>query len=301
MRIRTKRPVWQDWQIYVLLIPAVTYLFIFNYIPIYGVQISFRDFSPSKGIFGSDWVGLKYFKQFIEFPNFKLLIRNTLEIGLYRFAMFPVPIVFALMLNELRQIKFKKTVQLISYMPYFLSVVVVVSLLDLLLDGKTGVINSIIVALGGKAIDFLTVPSAFADIYALSDLWCSLGFGSIIYIAALSNVPMELVEAAKIDGANRFQVIWHVNIPAILPTIVIMLIFDCGAITSIGFEKVYLMQNALNLSRSQVISTYVYEVGLKGAQFSYSTAIGLFNNLINVSIILLVNKIAKKLTDVGIF
>lgn len=267
----------------------------------YGVQIAFRDFTTKGGIWGSAWVGLKYFKKFIAYPNFALLLKNTLSIGLYSLATFPCPVIFALMLNEVKNIKFKKTVQMCSYVPYFLSTVVVCSMLTLLFNGKTGVMNTIVELLGGTRQNFLTVPEYFADIYVWSGVWQSIGWSSIIYIAALSGVPAELVEAAKIDGAGRLKVIWHINIPCIMPTIIIMLIFSCGGILGVGFEKAYLLQNPLNLSTSQVISTYVYEVGLLSGQFSYSSAIGLFNNIVNVTLLGIVNIFAKKASGTGIW
>lgn len=286
---------------YVLLLPAVIYVFIFNYMPLYGVQIAFRDYSTRAGIWGSEWVGLEYFRKFVEFPNFWLLIKNTLEIGLYSIATFPCSVIFALMLNEVRNAKFKKTVQMISYIPHFLSTVVICSMLTLFLNERTGVFNEIIEVFGGTRQEFLTVPRYFADIYVWSGVWQGLGWGAIIYMAALSGVPQDLIDAAKVDGATRLQIIWHVNIPSILPTIVIMLIFSCGGVLGVGFEKVYLMQNSLNLSASQVISTYVYEIGIRGGQFSYSSAIGLFNTVVNVVCLLIVNAIAKSVSDVGIW
>ncbi len=283
------------------MLPSLVYLFIFAYIPMYGVQIAFRDFSPRKGIWGSEWVGLEYFKRFIEYPNFKFLMMNTLRIGLYSLATFPCPIIFALMLNEVRSSKFKKSVQMISYIPHFLSTVVVCSMVTLFFNQKTGVVNAIIEFLGGTRTDFLTKASYFEDIYVWSGVWQGLGFGAIIYIAALASVPMEQIEAARIDGATRLQIIWHVNIPYILPTIIIMLIFSCGGILGVGFEKILLLQNDLNLSRSQVISTYVYEIGIRGGQFSYSSAIGLFNTIINVTILAIVNEIARRFGETSIW
>lgn len=267
----------------------------------YGVQIAFRDYSTRRGILGSEWVGLEHFAKFIRYPNFLLLIKNTLSLSLYTLATFPCAIIFALMLNEVRNAKFKKTVQMISYMPYFLSTVVVCSLITLFFHQKNGVINALIEMLGGTRQDFMTVPSYFNDIYVWSGVWQSLGWNSIIYIAALAGVPEELVDAAKVDGANRLQVIWHVNLPSILPTIMIMLILACGNVLSVGFEKAYLLQNSLNLSASQIIATYVYEIGLKGGQFSYSTAIGLFNNVVNIIMLLIVNTVAKKASGTGIW
>ena len=296
-----KRKFLRSWQMYVLLLPAVIYVFIFNYMPLYGVQIAFRDYSTRAGIWGSEWVGLEYFRKFVEFPHFWLLIKNTLEIGLYSIATFPCSVIFALMLNEVRNAKFKKTVQMISYIPHFLSTVVICSMLTLFLNERTGVFNEIIEVFGGTRQEFLTVPRYFADIYVWSGVWQGLGWGAIIYMAALSGVPQDLIDAAKVDGATRLQIIWHVNIPSILPTIVIMLIFSCGGVLGVGFEKVYLMQNSLNLSASQVISTYVYEIGIRGGQFSYSSAIGLFNNIVNVVILGIVNAFAKKASGTGIW
>lgn len=298
---KAKKIFSKNWQLFVLLLPAVIYLFIFNYVPMYGVQIAFRDYSVKKGIWGSAWVGLKYFKKFIEYPNFGLLVKNTLSLSLYSLATFPCAIIFALILNEVRHDKFKKTVQMISYMPYFLSTVVVCSMLKLFFSPTNGVFNELIEMVGGTRQDFLTVPSYFNDIYVWSGVWQSLGWNSIIYIAALSGVPEELVDAAKVDGANRLQIIWHINIPAILPTIVIMLILSCGHILSVGFEKAYLLQNSLNLSASQIISTYVYEMGIAGGQFSYSSAIGLFNNIVNIIILFIVNTGAEKLSGTGLW
>jgi len=291
----------RDWRLWLLLLPAVIYVFIFSYIPMYGVQIAFRDYKAKLGIWGSEWVGMKHFIRFFKFPNFKLYMENTLRLGVYGIMMFPVSVIFALMLNEVRNVKFKKAVQMISYMPYFLSTVVVCSMLLLFFDESKGVVNTVIEALGGERIDFLTVPEYFDDLYVLSNTWQVMGFGAIIYVAALSNVPQELIEAAKIDGASRLQVIWHVNIPTILPTIIIMLIFSCGGILSASHEKILLMQNSLNLSASQVISTYTYKIGIQGGQFSYATAIGLFNNLVNVALLIIVNKIAKKTSDISIW
>lgn len=300
-RIHVKKQIITNWQLFILLLPAVVYVFVFNYLPMYGVQIAFRDFSARAGIWGSKWVGLKHFQKFISFPNFSLIVKNTFLLGIYSLATFPCAVILALMLNEVQNVRFKKYVQMVSYMPYFLSTVVVCSLITLFFDDKTGIVNTLISFLGGSRKDFLTIPECFSHLYVWSGVWQSVGWKSIIYIAALAGVSAELIEAAKIDGANRLQVIWHINIPCILPTIVITLILQCGQVLSVGFEKVYLLQNNLNLSVSQVISTYVYEVGLKGGQFSYSAAIGLFNNVVNVLILCMVNWFAKKASGTGIW
>lgn len=296
-----KRIFTRNWQLYILLLPAVIYLFIFNYKPIYGVQIAFRDYSTKAGIWKSTWVGLKHFRTFLNFPNMIMLLKNTLTLGVYTLATFPCAVIFALMVNEVKNTKFKKMVQMISYMPYFLSTVVVCSMIVLFFNQRTGVVNALIEMLGGSRVDFLTVPEYFADIYVWSGVWKNIGFNSIIYIAALTGVPSELQDAAKVDGANRFQVIWHINIPHIMPTVIIMLILSCGSIMNIGFEKVLLLQNSLNLSASQVISTYVYEVGLRGGQYSYSSAIGLFNNIVNIVLLVIVNFIANKASGTGVW
>lgn len=301
MKKSIKKNIRKSLPLYLLLLPAIIYLFIFNYVPIYGVQIAFRDFSVKKGIWGSDWVGLKHFISFVTSPNFGLLMKNTLVLGLYGLATFPCAVVFALMLHEVKSVKFKKAVQMISYMPHFLSTVVVCSMISLFFHPYQGVVNKIIELFGGTAQDFLTIPEFFPHLYVWSGVWQQIGWNSIIYVAALAGVPNELVEAAKVDGAKRLQVIWHIYLPCILPTITIMLIMACGSILSVGFEKVFLMQNSLNLSASQVIATYEYQIGLKGGQFSYSTAIGLFNNIINITILCVVNRMAKKMSGTGIW
>ena len=288
------------WPLYVLLLPAVVYVFLFSYLPMYGVIIAFKDYRTNLGIWGSSWVGLKHFVRFIQFPNFGSIMGNTARIGLYSLATFPCSVILALLINELNNEKFKKIVQMVTYAPYFLSTVVICSMLTLFLNQDTGIINTLIKMLGGQRHSFLTTASCFDDIYVWSGVWQGCGWGSIIYLAALSGVSPDLVEAAKVDGATRLQIVWHVNIPCILPTIIIMLILSCGNVLSVGFEKAYLLQNPLNLSASQVISTYVYEVGLKSAQFSYASAIGLFNTIINVALLLTVNFIAKRASDISL-
>ena len=289
------------WQLLVLLAPAVIYLFIFNYIPIYGVQIAFRNYKANKGIWGSSWVGFKHFVKFFNLPIFATLLKNTLTITLYSLAMFPLPIIFALMINEVENVPFKKTVQMISYAPHFISMVVLCSMITLFLNEDKGVINHLIAAVGGTRVPYLEKPYAFPSIVVWSGEWQGLGWGAIIYFAALSNISPELIEAARIDGANRMQIILHVNIPTILPTIIIMLIMRCGRLLSLGFEKIYLLQNPLNLDASQIIATYVYEIGLRGGQFSLSSAIGLFNNVVNVAALILVNWIARRVSDTSLW
>ena len=289
------------WQLYLLLLPLLVYLFIFNYIPIYGVQIAFKEFRTNLGIWGSKWVGLKYFIRFVEYRGFGQLVKNTLTLSLYSICTFPCAVIFALMLNEVRSAKFKKTLQMISYAPHFISTVVLCSMLTLFLAEGSGVLNSILELLGLPRTDFLTQPAAFPSIVVWSGVWQELGWNSIIFLAALAGVSPELIEAARIDGASRMQIIRHVNLPTILPTVVIMLIMRCGSLLSLGFEKIYLLQNPLNLESSRIISTYVYELGLLGGQFSLSSAVGLFNTVVNVLMLAIVNTIAKKLTEISLW
>ncbi len=296
-----RRDLRRCWQLYLMILPAITTVFIFHYIPIYGVQIAFKDFRTSLGIWGSEWVGLKHFIRFLEYPDFWRIFWNTLRISLYGFATFPCSLVFALLLNELDNQKFKKTVQMITYAPHFISTVVVCSMLMLFFDRSNGIVNNVIAALGGERHSFMTDPNCFDHLYVWSGVWQGLGWGTIIYLAALSSISPELIEAARIDGATRFKIIWHINIPSILPTVITLLILRVGSLVGVGFEKIFLMQNDLNMSVSRVISTYTYEIGLKGGQFSYSSAIGLFNNIINVVLILIVNKISKVVTDVALW
>ena len=286
--------------LYLLILPAVAAVFIFHYIPIYGIVIAFKDYRTSRGIMGSEWVGLKHFINFIQYPYFKRIMWNTLWISLVSLMTFPASIIFALMLNEMKNQKLKKTCQMITYAPYFVSTVVLCSMTILFLN-REGLLNIIIEFLGGEKKDFLAEPAAFAFIYAITGLWQGLGWGTIIYLATLSGVSPELIEAAKLDGANRMQVIWHVDLPHLKPTIITLFILQMGSLLSVGFEKTFLLQNSLNLEASNVIATYVYDVGLKSQQFSYSTAVGLFNSVINIIMILLANAASKKITETSLW
>lgn len=296
-----KKRLGESWQWYVLLLPAFIYIAIFNYAPIYGLQIAFRNYRPSKGIMGSPWVGLKHFIRFVTYPEFVELFSNTLSITLYSLCTFPCAIIFALMLNEMRNVKLKRTAQMLTYAPHFLSEVVVCSLVMMMLDRSNGPINNIIAALGGERLHFMANPDYFPSIYVWSGVWQNLGWSSILYISALASISPELIEAARIDGANRLQIIRHVNIPGIMPTIAITFIMSTGNLLSVGYSKIFLLQNDLNLDASQVISTYVYEIGLLQAQYSYSAAIGLFNNVANIIVLLLANRIVKSVTETGLF
>lgn len=298
---RNLRLMRRHWQLYLLVLPAVIYLLIYNYFPMYGLQIAFKNFRTSQGIWNSKWVGMKHFEKFVNLPIFWTLIRNTLTITLYSLAVFPLPIIFALMLNEVRSARVKKGIQIVSYAPHFISTVVLCSMLSLFLNEGTGVLNSILAMLGLERVSFLTEPAYFSSVVVWSDVWQNLGWNSIIYLAALSSVSPELVEAARIDGASRLQIIRHVNLPCIFPTIVILLIMRCGSLLSLGFEKIFLLQNPLNMEVSRIISTYTYELGLLGGQYSLSAAVGLFNTVINVLMLTIVNGIAKKLTEVSLW
>ena len=295
------RRMLDHWQIYLLVAPAVIYIFLFNYLPMVGLQIAFRDYRASKGIWGSQWVGLKYFIKFFNYPNCWKIIRTTLVLSLYSLATFPLSIIAALLINELRSVSYKKVVQMVTYAPHFISTVVICSMITLFMNQSSGLINNVIAALGGKRVDFLGTAAYFPHIYVWSGVWQNLGWGTIIYLASLSAVSPELHEAAYLDGANRMQIILHVNIPCILPTVVIMLIMNCGTILSVGFEKVYLLQNALNLDTSQTISTYNYELGLLGGQYSYTTAIGLFNTVVNVVMLTIVNTVSRRVSEISLW
>ena len=291
----------KSWPFYIMLLPALIYIIIFAYGPMYGVQIAFKDYRASKGIWGSEWVGFKHFIRFFQYPKFWTLLWNTLRINLISLATFPCAIIFALFLNEVSQVKLKKTIQMITYMPHFLTEVVVCSLVILFLDRTSGPINNLIAFFGGERQNFMGMPEAFSLIYVLSGLWQNLGWSTILYISALSSISSEEIEAAKIDGASRLQIMRYINIPGIMPTIIITFIMRMGSLLGVGFSKVLLLQNDLNLDASSVISTYTYEIGLLGGQFSYSSAIGLFNNLVNIALLLLTNKIAQKLSDTSLF
>ena len=288
------------WPLLVLMLPSLLYTILLDYIPMYGIVIAFQDFKVKQGYFGSEWVGLKHFKRFLAYPGFWELVRNTLGITLYSFAVFPIPLVMALLLNEVKNQRFKKTVQMVTYAPHFISTVVLCGMIRLFVD-RDGILGNLYTFITGERENLLTIPGLFRHIYIWSGVWQGTGWSTIIYMAALAGVSSELIEAAKIDGAGRLQVIWHINIPSILPTVTILLIMKCGGILSVGFEKVYLLQNDLNLDVSSIISTYVYELGILGGQFSYSAAIGFFNTIVNLGLLLIVNVITRKLSGTGLY
>ncbi|WP_413773643.1 MULTISPECIES: ABC transporter permease [Paenibacillus] len=288
----------RNWQLYVLFAPVLLYFIVFHYVPMYGVQIAFRDFIATKGILDSPWVGLKHFERFFDSYYFWRILRNTLGIGLYELAVgFPIPIILALMINEVRNSKFRRMVQTVTYAPHFLSTVVMVGMIMMFLSPVSGLVNQVIAAFGGEPISFMTEPSWFKSIYVWSGVWQGMGWSSIIYLAALAGIDPQLHEAAKVDGASWLRRIWHINLPGIMPTIVILLILNIGSILGVGFEKVFLMQNSLNMEASDVISTNVYRSGILGAQYSYSAAVGLFNSVVNFILLISVNRIARKVSS----
>lgn len=290
--------------LYLLVLPALIYVLLFEYGPLYGILIAFENFKPVRGIWGSDWVGLYHFERFFKLDMFWTLIRNTVTVSLYSLlAGFPMPIILALALNSAGSKRLKNIVQTITYAPHFISTVVLVGMLNVFLAPRLGIVSQLLNLLGitSGPLMLLSEPGSFPHLYVWSGVWQGMGWGSIIYLAALSGVDPALHEAAVVDGANKFQRIWHVDLPSILPTIVTLLILNCGGILSVGFEKAFLMQNALNLETSEVISTYVYKVGLLQSQYSFSAAVGLFNSIVNLILLLTVNKTAKKLGQSGIF
>lgn len=288
----------QNWELYLFIAPAFFYYLIFCYGPMYGIQIAFKNYIPTKGIFGSPWIGFDHFLRFFDSYYFWDLLWNTLSISLYELAVgFPVPIILALAFNEIKDGFFKRAVQTVTYAPHFISVVVMCGMIISFLSPSTGIVVHAIEALGVEAPDFLTDPRWFKTVYVLSGVWQSAGWGTIIYLAALSGVDPQLHEAAIIDGASRLQRIRHINIPTILPTITILLILNIGNLLALGYEKILLLQNPLNMESSDVISTFVYRVGLVDAQYSFSTAVGLFNSVINCILLITVNQIVRRTSE----
>ena len=293
----------KDWQLWVMILPALAYIILFCYGPMYGIQLAFRKYDFSKGLTGGDWVGFKYFIQYFESPMFWSTLRNTFVISFFTLICgFPAPILLALVINSLRQKKWRRIVQTAVYMPYFISTVVMVALLQILLSPSTGVISSLLKNMHfiPQSMNLLGTPGAFVPVYVLSGIWQSAGWNSIIFIAALSSVDGQLYDAAKVDGANRWQQVIHVELPALVPTIVILLIMNMGRVLSVGFEKVYLLQNDLNLPVSEVISTYVFNVGVQSGQFSFGSAVGLFNTVINFAFLMIANMVSKKAADISL-
>ncbi|HOJ12515.1 MAG TPA: ABC transporter permease subunit [Clostridiales bacterium] len=304
--IDRKKTLWkriaENYEMYIFLLPAVIYYIIFKYGPLYGLQIAFKDYNGAMGIWGSEWVGLKHFKNFFSSYYFWPLIRNTLSISIYSLiAGFPMPIILAIMLNEVKNYKYKKFVQTVTYAPHFISTVVLVGTIVIILSPTYGLVNQMLKFFGMETRSFMTSPKLFRHIYVWSGIWQSTGWGSIIYLAALSSVDPEQHEAAIIDGASRIQRIWYINIPVLIPIMTIIIIMNAGSIMNVGFEKVLLMQNDLIMDVADVISTYVYRRGLIRAEFSFSAAIGLFNNVANFILLMIVNGITRKLGETSLF
>ena len=295
---RIGRRILKHWEYYLLVLVPMAYIVIFKYVPMVGAQIAFRDFNVIDGMWGSPWVGFREFVRFFESPSFWRLIENTFSISLTRLLLgFPAPIILALALNEISQRTFKRSVQMVTYAPHFISTVVMASMIILFLNPRLGLFGVLMRAFGMQPVNYLAVASHFKFVYALSDIWQHAGYGAIIYMAALAAINPELYEAARIDGASRLQKIVHVDIPGIMPVMVILLILEFGEIMEVGFEKIYLLQNPVNISASEIIQTYVYKIGIINASFSFASAVGLFNSVINFILLVGVNAAARRISN----
>lgn len=293
-----------NWQLYVMVLLPLIWIIMFRYMPMYGMQIAFKNYLPTQGIIGSEWVGFKHFVRFLKSSQFLMITKNTLAISVYSIVLtVTLPIVLAIGLNYIRHNRFKKTVQMMSYLPHFISVVIIVSMLNLMFNTQSGIINNLIFLLTGEKINILGLSKYFRHLFVWSGVWQSNGWNSVLYIAALAGVDPQLHEAAKIDGANKWKRICHVDLPSIMPTIAIMTIMSIGSILSVSFDKVFLMQNTTNLKISEVFSTYEYKTGVGGgvANYSYSSAIGLMASSVTFVLIVAANKISKKLSDTGLW
>ena len=290
------------YDLYLLLLPAILYTAVFLYTPMYGVLMAFQDYSPVKGIIGSNFVGLKHFKKFFSTYMAKQIISNTVILSGYSLlASFPFPVILALMLNYCVNRRFGKIVQTVTYMPYFISVMVLVGMMNIFFSTNYGVVNTVLQALGIEPFSFMSSEKSFRHMYVWSGIWQGMGYSSVIYFAALSGIDPTLYEAAELDGASKLQRIRYIDLPSIMPTVIIMLIMSAGNLMSIGFEKAYLMQNDRNSGVSEIIATYVYKVGLIDARYSFSAAINLFNSAINFVILIVINKISRKLSDTSLW
>lgn len=303
LRIRKKLQLAvRHWQFYLIMLVPLVYLFIFHYIPMYGMQIAFRQFSPSKGIAGSPWIGFENFRRFLSAYNFRTILWNTISLSLYEIlASFPFPLVFAIMINEVPSRRFKRSVQMISYAPHFISTIVIVAIMNQLLNLRFGIVNNLIEIFGGQRINFLADPKLFKTLYVFSGIWQHTGYAAILYIAALAAVDPTLYEAASIDGASKLQKIRYIDLPCLMPTAIIILILNMGNIMNVGIDKVLAMQNDANMGVSEVISTYVYNIGIINSDFSYATAAGTFNSVINLTLLLSLNALAKRVSETSLF
>ena len=301
-RLGLKAVLKNNWQLYLLVLPAVIYFVVFNYLPLYGIQIAFKDYKAVDGIAGSAWVGVKHFKNFFNAYYFKRLLSNTLLLNVYYLLWsFPVPLILAILLNQIRGTKKKRFIQTSIYVPYFISTVVLAGMLYIFLSPTSGILNFARTALGLKAIDFMSDASAFRSIYIISGIWQAAGYGTILYIATLTGIDLSLYEAAEIDGASIWQKIRYIDIPSLIPTAMMVFILDCGKMLASDTNKALVMQTPGNIPTSDIIGVYVYNVGLGSGQFSYTAAIGLFINIINFILIVSVNQLSKRMTDVGLF
>lgn len=288
----------KNYELYLFLLPVIIHLAIFSYYTMYGVQIAFRDYNPVQGFWDSPWVGLKHMKRFIDSPYFMQTLKNTLTISIYSMVVgFPIPLIMALALNMMPNKKYQRFVQTILYAPNFISTVIIVGMILIFLSPYNGPINAVLRSIGRQTINFMGLPKLFPHVYVWSGIWQSAGWGMVIYLAALSGVSPELHEAAIIDGATKFQRVMNVDIPSIMPTVTILLILNLGSLIGVGFEKVYLMQNPLNSSTSEVISTYVYKRGLNGGEFSFASAVGLMNTAANLILLIIVNTLARRVSE----
>lgn len=301
-KARWRRELASQWQLWVLLLPAIISLILFHYVPMYGVSIAFKDVHIGQSLLEGEWVGFKHFQRLFTSDIFGTLMKNTLSIAAIKnFLLWPLPIIFALIVHNSKSKKVRKFTQTVSYLPNLISTVVVVCIIDVFCNYETGLINIILEKMGMESVYFAAEGKYFLPMYFISDVWVTMGAEAVVYIAALSAVDTQLVEAAQIDGANKLQRIWHVDIPAILPTVVLMQIMNMGKFMNISYEKVLLMQNDLNLAATEIIGTYVYKTGLQGAQYSFSTAVSLFNNIIGLILVIVANKVAKKFTETALF
>ena len=301
LQSRLKKDIRKNWIYYLMIIPVVVYFILLSYVPMYGITLAFKDYKVKEGILGSPWVGFEHFARFFSAYNFKTLLMNTLTISLYGLAMFPIPILFALLLNYLKSKRLKKTVQMVSYAPHFLSTVIICSMVTLFTTPDTGAFNLLRGLVGLDSVNFLAKPEWFKTIYTLSGVWQNMGWSAIIYLSTLAGVDYEMHEAAIVDGATIVQRMRYIDIPSIKPTVVMLLIMSMGSLMNVGFEKVFLLQNNLNASASSIISTYVYHVGLVDNDFAFSTAVGLFNNIINIILLVSANYFSKKVLDESMF
>ncbi|WP_240674815.1 ABC transporter permease [Cellulomonas endophytica] len=290
------------WQLWLMLAPAIALTVVFAYVPMYGLQLAFREFDFAQGLTGGDWVGLAYFRQFFASPLFWDLLRNTVAISLTTLVVgFVAPIALALVVNQVVGRRRKRFLQTATYLPHFISIVVVVGMLQVFLNPATGVLPRSLGLLGVEGGNLLGSTSAFVPVYVISEVWQHCGWNSIIYLAALASVDPQLYEAARVDGASRAQTVRHIDLPALVPTMIVLLILNMGGVLNAGFEKVFLLQNPLNLPVSEVISTYAYKIGILSSQFSYATAIGLFNTLINFVFLVVTNQVAKRVSNTSLW